>query len=69
MPGETKKYEEAVKNESYYNCSKEAKHYLKVLQSQCELNFFNNSSTKYECSSSLEKINLYEKIEWKRNEK
>ncbi len=64
LPGEKKKIKQAVKDGNYYNGSIYYKHYLDAIEKD-KMNFFCESTCEYKNDKSLEKINIYKKIDWK----
>lgn len=64
LPNETKKMEKIIKDGNYFNGSIYYKHYMKTIRKNNKLNFFCESTEKYENSHSLEKIEIYKKIKW-----
>lgn len=65
LPGEIEKYKIISKEENYYGKSRYYKKYLETMERNNRLDFFCNSTAKYEDSTSLDKINVYQKIDWK----
>lgn len=63
LPGEKKKIKQAVKDGNYYNGSIYYRHYLDAIEKD-RMNFFCESTCKYDDDKSLEKINIYKKIDW-----
>lgn len=66
QPGDIEKYREIVLKENYYNGSKQYKKYIEILEKNKVLNFMCESTVKFSNSKSLEKINLYHKINWEK---
>ena len=64
LPSEFEKYKKIAKIGNYSNNSKQYKQYIKVWKKDKDLNFMCNSTAKYIDSTSLKKIDIYERIRW-----
>lgn len=64
LPDEIEKYEEIVQKENYFGKSIYYKRYLDVMKKNSALNFMCEDTGKYVDSNSLNKINVYKKINW-----
>ncbi|SDW42755.1 Glycosyl transferase family 2 [Marinococcus luteus] len=61
LPEDSYKYTQIVKEGNYANGSAEYKQYLKIMEEQPNLHFFNNNSQKFNSSFDLLTINIFNK--------